>query len=59
VLGPLAGLGISAACFALGSVVVAWALPRGVGERGTEVRGDREGYWRRFAGRAAAGSWSP
>jgi len=49
-LGPLAGLGVSAVCFALGSVVVAWALPAGVG-RGVVTVGedDPAGYWRRFA----------
>ncbi|MFG1703166.1 MFS transporter [Nonomuraea sp. M3C6] len=46
-LGPLASLVISAACFALGSVVVAWALPRGMGHR-APAQGEEEGYWRRF-----------
>ncbi|WP_336206578.1 MFS transporter [Nonomuraea sp. LPB2021202275-12-8] len=47
--GPLVGLGVSAACFALGSVVVAWALPRGVGGRALP-HGEEEpvGYWLRF-----------
>lgn len=47
VLGPLPALGISAACFALGSVVVAWALPHDMGRR-TPGQGEDEGYWRRF-----------
>jgi MFS family permease len=46
-LGPLASLGISVTCFALGSVVVAWALPRGMGHRGPAQEGKEE-YWRRF-----------
>jgi len=46
-LGPPVGLGISVACFALGSVIVAWALPRGMGRR-APARGSEEGYWRRF-----------
>ncbi|MDH2425930.1 MFS transporter [Sphaerisporangium sp. TRM90804] len=46
-LGPLAGLGISVICFALGSVIVAWALPRGMGHRAPAQEVD-EGYWRRF-----------
>ncbi|WP_327103984.1 MFS transporter [Nonomuraea glycinis] len=60
-LGPLAGLGVSAACFALGSVIVAWALPAGVGlspgvgdqapgvGHRASAREERAGYWRRFA----------
>lgn len=52
-LGPLAGLGASAACFALGSVVVAWALPPGVGQvpgvgDRAPAQEQRAGYWRRF-----------
>ncbi|WP_214323844.1 MFS transporter [Nonomuraea sediminis] len=46
-LGPLTALSISASCFALGSVVVAWALPRGMG-RQAPGQGEDEGYWRRF-----------
>ncbi|GAA2207577.1 macrolide resistance MFS transporter Mrx(A) [Nonomuraea monospora] len=30
--GPMTSLGLSAGCFALGSVIVAWALPRGMGQ---------------------------
>jgi MFS family permease len=50
-LGPLTSLGISAACFALGSLIVAWALPRGMGRRAPAPEGEREaeGYWRRFS----------
>ncbi|MEV3982051.1 MFS transporter [Nonomuraea sp. NPDC049758] len=49
-LGPLAGLGISVTCFALGSVIVTWALPRGMGHRAPaeEPLEAEEGYWRRF-----------
>ncbi|WP_206059255.1 MFS transporter [Nonomuraea zeae] len=49
-LGPLTSLGISAACFALGSLIVAWTLPRGMGRRPAAPEGEREdeGYWRRF-----------
>ncbi|MGP3965360.1 MFS transporter [Nonomuraea sp. 3N208] len=46
-LGSLGALGVSAACFALGSMIVAVALPRGMGHR-TQEREAREGYWRRF-----------
>ncbi|NUP62992.1 MAG: MFS transporter [Nonomuraea sp.] len=49
-LGPLTGLGVTAACFALGSTIVALALPRRMGHAapasGPEEPG--EGYWRRF-----------
>ncbi|MFI7106829.1 MFS transporter [Nonomuraea sp. NPDC050227] len=49
-LGPLAGLGISVTCFALGSMIVTWALPRGMGHRAwaEEAPEAKEGYWRRF-----------
>ncbi|MEQ4717053.1 MFS transporter [Nonomuraea sp. B19D2] len=47
-LGPLASLVISAVCFALGSVVVAAALPRGMGHRAPGSGEQQEGYWRRF-----------
>ncbi|MEV1169906.1 MFS transporter [Nonomuraea sp. NPDC049784] len=46
-LGPLASLGISVTCFALGSVIVARALPRGMGHR-APAQEVKEGYWRRF-----------
>ncbi len=46
-LGPLASLGISVTCFALGSVIAAWALPRGMGHR-APAQEAQEGYWRRF-----------
>ncbi|WP_290120403.1 MFS transporter [Actinomadura sp. DC4] len=54
-LGPLTGLAVNAACFAAGSLIIALALPRGMG-RGA-ARPDRdgddaghqgEGYWRRL-----------
>ncbi|MFE5867844.1 MFS transporter [Streptomyces roseifaciens] len=54
-LGPMAGLAVNAVCFALGSLVIAFALPRGTGlavpsgdapaDGGT---GEPAGYWRRF-----------
>ncbi|MER6583614.1 MFS transporter [Nonomuraea sp. NPDC001023] len=46
-LGPLPGLGISVICFALGSVIVTWALPRGMGHR-APAEETQQGYWRRF-----------
>ncbi|MFC6063401.1 MFS transporter [Streptomyces ochraceiscleroticus] len=64
VLGPLAGLLVNAATFALGSVLVGLALPRGMGGAddgtGTAYGGDaaasgaaaaesEAGYWHRFA----------
>ncbi|MGW3010613.1 MFS transporter [Streptomyces sp. NPDC001219] len=51
-LGPLTGLVVNAACFALGSVIVALTLPRGMGRVVEEVplsEGElAQGYWRRF-----------
>ncbi|MFB6437755.1 MFS transporter [Streptomyces sp. NPDC056411] len=52
-LGPLTGLVVNAGCFTLGSVIIALALPRGMG-RATEAAPTRAeepapGYWRRFA----------
>ncbi|MFJ6214233.1 MFS transporter [Streptomyces sp. NPDC092296] len=53
-VGPLAGLVVNAACFALGSVVVALALPRGMGRTAPGATGDADGggaadgYWARF-----------
>ncbi|MEV1003011.1 MFS transporter [Nonomuraea sp. NPDC050202] len=53
-LGPMTSLGVSAGCFALGSLIVAWALPRGMGQGApARAEGEREGYWRRF-GKGAA-----
>ncbi|WP_078888306.1 MFS transporter [Streptomyces sclerotialus] len=60
VLGPLAGLLVNAATFALGSVIVALALPRGMGGAddgtgtdptapGAVAGGPGPGYWQRFA----------
>ncbi|MER7394269.1 MFS transporter [Streptomyces sp. NPDC000151] len=57
VLGPLAGLLVNAATFALGSVLVGLALPRGMGgaddgtgtAHGGDAAGAEAGYWRRFA----------
>ncbi|MEU5869055.1 MFS transporter [Nonomuraea sp. NPDC047529] len=46
-LGPLTGLVVSVVCFALGSVIVAWALPRDMGHS-APAQEAREGYWRRF-----------
>ncbi|MEV0774379.1 MFS transporter [Streptomyces sp. NPDC050433] len=59
-LGPLSGLTVNAACFALGSVVVGLMLPRGMGRPAEQVRSPQDvadaaagpsaasGYWRRF-----------
>ncbi len=51
-LGPLTGLAVNAGCFALGSVIIKLALPRGMGHAAEEVpsqAGETEpGYWRRF-----------
>jgi hypothetical protein len=51
-LGPLTGLAASAGCFALGSVIIKLALPRGMGQRGEEAPspagGTGPGYWRQF-----------
>ncbi|MEU2516766.1 MFS transporter [Streptomyces syringium] len=51
-LGPQAGLVVNAACFALGSVIIGLALPRGMGhatECPAPPEGGKEpGYWRRF-----------
>jgi MFS family permease len=52
VLGPLTGLVVNAGCFALGSLIIAMVLPRGMGravEEGPSSDGETEpGYWRRF-----------
>jgi MFS family permease len=51
-LGPLTGLAVNAGCFALGSVIIKLALPRGmgraVGEAPSPAQGTGPGYWRRF-----------
>ncbi|MGW1752138.1 MFS transporter [Streptomyces sp. NPDC002092] len=51
-LGPLTGLVANAGCFALGSVIIALALPRGMGhavEAGSSQAGEAgSGYWQRF-----------
>lgn len=56
-LGPMTGLAVNAACFALGSLLVAISLPRGMGRpvpaptAKPEADGDAgpgPGYWRRF-----------
>ncbi|MFH8681696.1 MFS transporter [Streptomyces lydicus] len=51
-LGPLTGILVTAACFALGSVIVAVVLPRGTGRTAAEgpppEDGAPPGYWRRF-----------
>ncbi|WP_241672130.1 MFS transporter [Streptomyces sp. IB2014 016-6] len=55
-LGPLAGLSVNAFCFALGSVIIALVLPRGMGRPAEQVPSPRDdgdpsaepGYWRRF-----------
>lgn len=50
--GPMTGLVLNAVCFALGSVVVAVALPRGMGQPVVDPSapggGKEAGYWRRF-----------
>ncbi|MFF8941720.1 MFS transporter [Streptomyces sp. NPDC014864] len=51
-LGPLTGLAVNAGCFALGSVIIKLALPRGTGhaaeEAPTPAGETGPGYWRRF-----------
>ncbi|MET9925784.1 MULTISPECIES: MFS transporter [unclassified Streptomyces] len=51
-LGPLTALALNAGCFALGSVIIKLALPRGLGhtpEQAPAPAGKTEpGYWRRF-----------
>ncbi|MGW7093528.1 MFS transporter [Streptomyces sp. NPDC054874] len=51
-LGPMTGLVVNAGCFALGSVIVAVALPRRMGrpvvDPSAPAGGDEAGYWRRF-----------
>ncbi|MEV0305111.1 MFS transporter [Streptomyces prasinus] len=51
-LGPLTALAVNAGCFALGSVIITLALPRGMGRTAEEApspAGKTEpGYWRRF-----------
>ncbi|MFE6286547.1 MFS transporter [Streptomyces sp. NPDC057877] len=51
-LGPLTGLAVNASCFALGSVIIKLALPRGMGlaveEAPSPAGGTEPGYWRRF-----------
>ncbi|MFD0425936.1 MFS transporter [Streptomyces parvus] len=52
-LGPMTGLAVNAGCFVLGSVLVAVALPRGMGHPAVDpaapAADDQEpGYWRRF-----------
>ena len=55
-MGPLAGLAVNAACFALGSLVVALTLPRAMGRTvpdapassGEHDGGPEPGYWRRM-----------
>ncbi|MBV2155915.1 MFS transporter [Kitasatospora sp. SUK 42] len=55
VIGPLAGLAVNAGTFALGSLIIAVALPKGMGRpaaadaTGTAEAGDGSGgYWRMF-----------
>ncbi|MFJ7078028.1 MFS transporter [Streptomyces sp. NPDC098781] len=51
-LGPLPGLVVNAGCFALGSVIIALVLPRGMGEpaegASPQAGETKEGYWKRF-----------
>ncbi|WP_051967223.1 MFS transporter [Kitasatospora mediocidica] len=53
VAGPMTGLLINAVSFALGSVIIALALPRGMGRTAVPASdesagGPEQGYWRRF-----------
>ncbi|MGW0208690.1 MFS transporter [Streptomyces sp. NPDC003233] len=51
-LGPMTGLVVNAGCFALGSVIIALALPHGMGhaveEASSQTGETGSGYWRRF-----------
>ncbi|MFE6779586.1 MFS transporter [Streptomyces sp. NPDC057702] len=55
-LGPVPGLAVNAGCFALGSMIIAWALPRDMGGAPSAAppatcaaASEAEpGYWRRF-----------
>ncbi|MEU1306244.1 MFS transporter [Streptomyces shenzhenensis] len=51
-VGPLTGLAVNAGCFALGSVIIGLALPRGMGHATVEASSQADetgpGYWRRF-----------
>ena len=51
-LGPLTGLVVNAGCFALGSVIIALALPRRTGEpaegASSQAGETKTGYWKRF-----------
>lgn len=50
-LGPLTGLVLNAGCFALGSMIIALTLPRGMGQAVEDAPSQDEsepGYWRRF-----------
>ncbi|MFI6085205.1 MFS transporter [Streptomyces sp. NPDC051217] len=55
-LGPLTGLSVNAACFALGSVIIGLVLPRGMGRpvphaplpQDAADTPTEPGYWRRF-----------
>ncbi|MEV4461411.1 MFS transporter, partial [Microbispora sp. NPDC049633] len=48
-LGPLTGLVLNAVCFALGSLIIALALPRGMGRPAEADHAPAaSGYWRRF-----------
>ncbi|MEV0095006.1 MFS transporter [Streptomyces sp. NPDC050738] len=52
VLGPMPGLVVNAGCFALGSLIIGVAMPRGMGHAVDETpaqTGETEpGYWQRF-----------
>jgi MFS family permease len=52
-LGSAAGLTVTAVCFALGSVIIAWTLPRGMGHEPPGRAEEPAGYWRRFGQGAA------
>lgn len=48
--GPVTGLAVNACCFVLGSMIIALALPRGMGGPAAAPASDdgEPGYWRRF-----------
>lgn len=51
-LGPMTGLVVNAGCFALGSLIIGLALPRGMGQAVEDTPAQsgesRPGYWRRL-----------
>ncbi|MEU0146241.1 MFS transporter [Streptomyces sp. NPDC006288] len=54
-VGPMVGLGVNAACFVLGSLIIATALPRSMGrpqkepvEKSEDAHDAQRGYWHSF-----------